>query len=170
MPWAAAALLTVCATAQQSFPYHQPREAMQTILLPRDYKLELVASEPTIIEPVFVAWDPNGRMFVLEMRSYMQDEHGTGTKTERTSRILRLEDTDDDGRMDRYSIFAQDLLLPRMILPLDHRVIVQETDDTSLWLYTDTDDDGVADTKELFWQGAPKTNSVEHQDSGLTWA
>jgi mono/diheme cytochrome c family protein/glucose/arabinose dehydrogenase len=166
-----AALLSFCATAQtHSFPYHKPREAMQTILLPRDYQLELVASEPTIMEPVFVAWDPNGRMFVLEMRSYMQDEHGTGTKTERNSRILRLDDSDDDGRMDRYSVFAQDLLLPRMILPLDHRVIVQETDDTSLWLYTDKDDDGVADTRELFWKGGPKTNSVEHQDSGLTWA
>ncbi|MFT5128665.1 MAG: putative membrane-bound dehydrogenase-like protein [Rhodothermales bacterium] len=171
MPRALAALLSICASAQtQSFPYHKPREAMQTILLPRDYQLELVASEPTIMEPVDVAWDPNGRMFVLEMRSYMQDEHGTGTKTDRTSRILRMEDTNDDGRMDRYSVFAQDLLLPRMILPLDHRVIVQETDDSSLWLYTDENDDGVADTRELFWQGSPKTNSVEHQDSGLTWA
>ncbi|MDP7657382.1 MAG: hypothetical protein QF706_14995, partial [Roseibacillus sp.] len=50
-----------------------PVESMEHIRLPPGFRLELVASEPQVREPVALAWDGNGRMFVAEMRSYMQD-------------------------------------------------------------------------------------------------
>lgn len=144
-------------------------ESVRLIELPKGYHAEVVASEPMIEEPVWCAWDGNGAMYVAEMNSYMQDAHGTGTKTERNGRIKRLVDTDGDGRMDKVTVFAENLLLPRMILALDDRILIQETYDSSIWSYRDTDGDGVADEKLLMWKGRAPSNSVEHQDSALTW-
>lgn len=146
-----------------------PAESLKKIRLPSGFRAELVAAEPMIQEPVWIAWDGNGAMFVAEMNSYMQDVHGTGTKTRRNGRIKRLVDDDGDGVMDRASVFVDGLLLPRMILALDERIVVQETDDTSLVAYRDRDGDGVADERTVLWQGEPSSLSVEHQDSALTW-
>ncbi|MEQ1860702.1 MAG: protein containing Coagulation factor 5/8 type, partial [Chthoniobacteraceae bacterium] len=146
-----------------------PAESAKLIHLPPGYRAEVIASEPMIQEPVWAAWDGDGALYVAEMNSYMQDTKGTGTKTERNGRIKRLVDLDGDGVMDRATVFIDRLLLPRMILALDERILVQETDDTSLFAYRDTDGDGVADEKTLMWKGNPASASVEHQDSALTW-
>ncbi len=146
-----------------------PAESAKLVHLPPGFRAEVVAAEPMIQEPVWVAWDGNGAMYVAEMNSYMQDPAGTGTKTSRNGRIKRLVDTDGDGIMDRATVFVDHLLLPRMILALDERILVQETDDTSIRAYRDTDGDGVADEKTVLHPGPPAAASVEHQDSALTW-
>lgn len=150
-----------------------PTESISSIQLPDGFELELVLAEPVIREPVLAAWDGNGRMFVAEMRSYMQDEFGTGTKTLKNGRISRHEDTKGDGRLDRHTVFIDNLNLPRMMLPLDDRLAVVETDTTDIYTYRDSDGDGVADEKKLIYEGSRKidsSRSVEHQDSGLFWA
>src|SRR3546814_16500017 len=68
-----------------------PEESMKTIYLPQGYHLELVASEPMISEPVAIAWDGNGRMYVAEMNTYMKDADGNGQNVA-LSKIVRLED------------------------------------------------------------------------------
>ena len=151
------------------FPARSPEESAALIELPPGYRAEVVAHEPEIQEPVWIAWDGNGALYVAEMNSYMQDAHGTGTKEERNGRIKRLVDTDGDGVMDEVTVFADKLLLPRMILPLDERILIQETDDASLWSLRDTDGDGVADERIRVKKGGAPKNSVEHQDSALTW-
>ena len=105
-----------------------PEEELETFELAPGYVAELVAAEPLVQEPVLTVWDGNGAMYVAEMRSYMQDENGTGTKTLRNGRIKRLVDLDGDGRMDQATIFVDNLNLPRMILPLDDWIAVRETD------------------------------------------
>ncbi|MEM7390846.1 MAG: ThuA domain-containing protein, partial [Verrucomicrobiota bacterium] len=151
-----------------------PEEERQTFTLAEGYVADLVAAEPDVQEPVLTVWDGNGVLYVAEMRSYMQDEKGTGTKTLKNGRIKRLEDTNGDGQLDRVTIFADKLNLPRMILPLDDRLAIRETDTTDIWSYRDTDGDGIADEKKLLHQGGSKargntSQSVEHQDSGLIW-
>ena len=151
-----------------------PEEELETFELAPGYVAELVAAEPQIQEPVLTVWDGNGAMYVAEMRSYMQDENGTGTKTLRNGRIKRLVDLDEDGRMDKSAIFVDNLNLPRIILPLDDWIAVRETDTMDVVAYRDTDGDGLADeSKMLYKRGAysrngPKT-SAEHQDSGMLW-
>ena len=98
---------------------------MKLIELPPGYRAEVIASEPMIQEPVWAVWDGNGAMYVLEMNSYMQDVLGTVTKTQRNGRVKRLVDTDGDGRMDQVTVFADGLLLPRMILALDERILMR---------------------------------------------
>ncbi|MBE9462404.1 c-type cytochrome [Dyadobacter subterraneus] len=146
-----------------------PEESMKTMHLPEGYHLQLVASEPMIQEPVAIVWDGNGRMYVAEMRSYMQDINGTGERFP-TCRISRLEDTDGDGKMDKSTIFIDKLVLPRMMLTLDDRLIVNETYTYNLHSYRDTNGDGIADEKKLvFKNDAEDKANLEHQRSGLIW-
>src|SRR5215204_2094879 len=92
-----------------------PQQSIKKIQLPPGFHVELIASEPMVQEPVAICWDGNGRMYVAEMNTYMKDAEATG-EFESTSRIKLLEDVDGDGKMDKYSIFIDSLLLPRAIL------------------------------------------------------
>lgn len=148
-----------------------PEEERDSFVLAKGFVAELVAAEPLVEEPVLTVWGGDGALYVAEMRSYMQDEKGTGTKTMRNGRIKRLVDRDGDGRMDQATIFADGLNLPRMVLPLDGRIAVVETDSSSVWSFRDADGDGIAEEKTLLFKGrdGDPAKSVEHQDSGLDW-
>ena len=149
-------------------PMLSPEDALAKFRLPEGYYLEIVATEPMIEEPVTCAFDGNGRLYVAEMRTYMQDIDGRD-QFRPISRVLRLEDTNGDGKMDRSSVFVDGLVLPRMILPLDDRVVIRETNTLDLYVYRDTDGDGVADEKKLWHEGGGRGGNLEHQPSGLVW-
>ena len=150
-------------------PILSPEEELETIELQDGYYLELLVSDPIIAEPVEIAFDGNGRMYVAEFRTYMQNLDGRN-QFDRTSRVSLHEDTNGDGAMDKHSVFIDNLLLPRIILPLDDRVIVGETNTTDLYTYRDTDNDGVADEREPFFIGEDTGRNLEHQQSGLIWS
>ncbi|MDB4645634.1 hypothetical protein OAF32_01675, partial [Akkermansiaceae bacterium] len=143
-------------------------EAHKSIELQDGYSLELVLSDPHIKEPMAMAWDGNGVLYVVEMRTYMQDADASGEKKP-TSRISRHEDTNGDGVYDKHSTFIDNLLLPRMVLPLDDRIMVGVTDTLDLWTYRDSDGDGVADEKVKIHEGGKRGGNMEHQPSGLVW-
>ena len=146
-----------------------PEESMKAMHLPKGYKVELVASEPMIEEPVAIEWDANGRLYVAEMISYMQDINATN-ENEPVSQIVRLEDTDGDGKMDKRTVFIDSLVLPRMMLALDDRLIVAETYSSNLYSYRDTNNDGIADEKiQVYHDDTKDTRNLEHQRSGLVW-
>jgi len=146
-----------------------PAASIATMQMPSGYHLEPVLTEPDIAEPVMVAFDGNGRMFVAEMRTYMQDADATGEQ-QPYSRVSMHEDTDGDGIYDKHTVFADKLLLPRILLPLDDRVIIGETNSDDLYVYRDTNGDGVADEKTLWYPGGPRGGNMEHQPNGLVWA
>ncbi|HWE36835.1 MAG TPA: ThuA domain-containing protein, partial [Isosphaeraceae bacterium] len=146
-----------------------PAEEAKRFLLPKGYRLELVLAEPDVEEPVAVAFDGDGRMYVAEMRTYMQDIDGKN-EHDPISRISRHEDTDGDGTYDRHTIFVDKLVLPRFVLPWQgDSVLAIETDADDVFKYTDTNGDGVADTKELFTVGVGRRGNLEHQQSGMVW-
>ncbi|MFB9057300.1 cytochrome C [Mariniflexile ostreae] len=154
---------------EASARFLSPEESMKTFYLPEGYEVELVASEPMVDEPITIAWDGNGRMYVAEMNTYMQDVDGTGTNRS-ISKIKLLEDLDGDGKMDKSTVFIDSLMLPRMILPLENELIVNETYSYDLWSYKDTNGDGVADTKKrVYYNPERRGGNLEHQQSGLIW-
>jgi mono/diheme cytochrome c family protein/glucose/arabinose dehydrogenase len=155
-------------SAGQPTPYLSPEEEAKTIILPEGYRLELVLSDPIIKEPVVAMFDGNGRMFVAEMRSYMQDIDGNNEIIP-AGRVSLHWSSKGNGVYDRHSIFVDDLVLPRMILPVDGGLLVNETDSNDIWLYRDTNGDGVADTKTLLYAGGRRGGNLEHQQSGLVW-
>lgn len=151
--------------------YLSPEESMKTMVVPNGYHLELVASEPMIKEPVAIAWDGNGKMYVAEMVTYMQDADAGGEQ-EPKSRILLLEDTDNNGKMDKSTVFIDSLLLPRMIQTVGHELLVNETNTIDIYSYRDTNGDGKADEKKPVYQNkdySVNDANMEHQRSGLDW-
>ena len=145
-----------------------PQEELATIQLPAGYHLELVASDPDVISPVLCTWDGDGRMYVAEMRSYMLDINGSKAHTP-ISRVSRWESTHNDGVYDKHTIYADNMMLPRMVLPLDDHVLIRETDTKDIYSFRDNRHDGVADEKVLFYQGGKQEGNLEHQPSGLLW-
>jgi mono/diheme cytochrome c family protein len=145
-----------------------PEEELKTIQLPDGYSLELVLSDPLIKEPMAIAFDGDGKMYVVEMRTYMQDIDGTDELTPK-SRISLHESTKGDGVFDKHSVYLDNLLLPRMVLPLDDRVLVGITDTNDITLHRDANGDGVADEQTPWYVGGPRGGNMEHQPSGLVW-
>ena len=145
-----------------------PEDSLSTIQVPDGFKLELVAAEPMIEEPVCMAWGPNGELYVAEMRTYMRDIDMNG-ELEPVSRVVKLVDLDGDGRMDKSTTYLDNLVLPRAILTLDNKVLVGEP--PHLWLCEDTDGDGVADKKISIFEnfGKRESGNVEHKINGLQW-
>jgi len=150
-------------------PMLSPADELKTIQLPGGYRLELVLSEPDIKEPMAIAFDGNGRMYVVEMRTYMQDIDGTG-ELEPKSRVSRHESTKGDGKYDKHTVFADNLLVPRMVLPLQDSVLIGETNTNDINEFRDTKHDGVSDQKKPWFEGGPRGGNMEHQPSGLVWA
>ena len=172
-----AALTTLTASAadkpdafppQPAIPYLSVAESLKTFQLPDGYRLEPVLTEPDIKEPVAIAFDGNGRLFVAEMRTYMQEIDGKNEHTP-LSRVSMHVSSKGDGKFDKHTVFIDKLVLPRKILALDGGLLVGETDTSDLYLYRDTDGDGVADTKELYFKGGGQGGNLEHQPSGLIW-
>ncbi|WP_395750299.1 discoidin domain-containing protein [Prosthecobacter sp.] len=143
-------------------------EELKTIQLPNGYALELVLNDPLIKEPMAIAFDGNGKMYIVEMRTYMQDIDGTDELTPK-SRISLHESTKGDGVFDKHSVYMDNILLPRMVLPLDDRVLVGITDTNDITLHRDANGDGVADEQAPWYVGGPRGGNMEHQPSGLVW-
>jgi glucose/arabinose dehydrogenase len=104
-------------------PALPPEEALKTFYMPPGYRVELVASEPLIQEPVAIDWDTEGRLWAVEMPGFMANITGSN-EHEPIGRVVVLEDTNDDGRMDKRTVFADGLVLARSLKILDRGVLV----------------------------------------------
>jgi mono/diheme cytochrome c family protein/glucose/arabinose dehydrogenase len=148
-------------------PVLTPEETIKTFKLPPGFKAEVVASEPMIEAPVAISWDDQGRLYVCEMRGYMHDVDGTG-EDQPIGRVSRLEDIDGDGKMDKATVFADNLVMPRAVMALGDGAIINEP--PNLVWYRDTDGDGVADKKEIVSDRyATKGGQPEHMANSPTW-
>ena len=146
-----------------------PEEQLKLFILPPGYRLELVLSDPIIQEPTAIAFDGNGRMFVVEDRSYMLDLDMTG-QLDPISRISLHVDTNNDGVYDKHSVFVDNMVFPRFVTPFGpNTILTKESNAQEVWKYTDTNGDGVADKKELFDTGYGRLANIEGQEAFLTW-
>ncbi|MFN8346971.1 MAG: c-type cytochrome [Spirosomataceae bacterium] len=134
-------------------------------LLPPGYRIEPVLTEPAIQQPGAIAFDGNGRMYVLELRSYMLNADSKD-ELEPTSRISRWEDKNNDGVYETGTAFVDKLIFPRFVLPYGKDcILTMESDADNVYKYTDTNGDGKADKKELFTTKYGRSGNVEHQQA-----
>ncbi|MFZ4766904.1 MAG: DUF7133 domain-containing protein, partial [Roseimicrobium sp.] len=140
-------------------PALTPEEALKTFEVAPGFRIELVVAEPLIEDPVDMQFDADGRLWVLEMRGYLNDIDGT-TETEPTGRIVILRDTDGDGRMDQRTVFAEKMVMPRALCLVADGALVGVP--PHLFFMRDTDGDGVADKREdvLASFGLPTTSNM----------
>ena len=127
-------------------PAVAPAATLRNFVVAPGYQLELVASEPLVQDPVAMAFGPDGRLWVVEMRGFMPDLDGTG-EDQPTGRVVVLQDRDGDGRYDDSQVFLDQLVLPRAILLVAGGVLVGAPPELAFW--RDTDGDGKADRKEV---------------------
>ncbi len=139
-------------------------EADKTFKLQNGYRVQLVASEPMVEDPVAISWDGDGRMYVCEMRGYMTDP--TGSEEDKpTGRVSLLIDSNGDGVMDKSTIFVDGLVLPRSVMCINGGVLIAEP--PTVWFCKDTNGDGVADEKKKVIDNYGSQKNVEHTSNGL---
>jgi glucose/arabinose dehydrogenase/mono/diheme cytochrome c family protein len=95
-------------------PALSPADEMKSFKIVAGYRVELLASEPLVHDPIAMTFDPDGRIFVCEMRGFMPNVDGKGDK-EPVGAITVLEDTRGAGVMDKSTVFLDKLVLPRSI-------------------------------------------------------
>jgi putative membrane-bound dehydrogenase-like protein len=145
---AAGAALVISGISAQVAPPDAP-----AFKVPAGFEVERVAGPPLVDRPIVADFDERGRLYVA-------DSSGSNDKVEqqlaeRPHRIVRLEDTDGDGRFDRRTVFADRMMLPQGTLWHDGSLYVGAP--PSIWKLTDTNDDGVADRREEWFAGKTLT-------------
>ncbi len=149
-------------------PVLSPTEALKTFYMPPGYHLELVASEPLVQDPAVMDWDLDGRLWVVEMTGFVRDLEAPEPNLDRIGNVVVLEDTNHDGKMDKRTVFADGLILPRALKVLDRGVLVGEPG--SIWLMRDTNGDLRVDTKVLVTNLYGRLQGgVEGNANGLYW-
>ena len=147
-----------------------PAEEAKRLWLQPGYRIEPLLSEPLIEDPAQIAFDGNGRMFIVELRGYFQTPEGIDLIPP-DGRISMHEDRDGDGTFEHHSVFVDNLVFPRFVLPFGaNTILTMETNADEVWKYTDTNGDGVADKKELFATNFGRAGNMESQQSSLFWA
>jgi putative membrane-bound dehydrogenase-like protein len=121
--------------------------------VPPGFEVELVAGPPLVDRPIVADFDDEGRLYVA-------DSSGSNDKVEKQlaekpHRIVRLEDTDGDGRFDTSTVFADRMMFPEGAMWFDGSLYVAAP--PSIWKLTDTDGDGTADRREEWFRGKTLT-------------
>lgn len=124
-----------------------------TFTLPPGFEIELVAGPPLVDRPIAADFDDQGRLYVTE--SSGSNEKVQIQLEKKPHRVLRLEDTDGDGKFDKRTVFADKMMFPEGIMWRDGSVYVAAV--PSIWKLTDTDGDGVADQRSEWFQGKTMT-------------
>ena len=142
-----------------------PEQALLTLKVAPGFKVELVASEPLVQDPIAIHFDGDGRLWVCEMIPYMPHLDPGAAEEEPTGRISYLEDTNGDGTFDKKTVFLDKLVLPRACTPYRDGVLVAAP--PYAWFVRDTDGDGKADERQLLASDYDNHSNPEHQPNGL---
>lgn len=130
-----------------------PEQSMKLIQVPVGFELQLFASEPMIINPMAMAWDERGRLFVIETVDYPNEVRTEGGN----DKIKILEDTDGDGKADKVTVFADNLNIPTSIMAVNGGILISMAPD--FVFLKDTDGDDVADVREVVMTGWGKSDT-----------
>lgn len=145
--------LTLTAGSLSAEAPKTPEEALKSFQFADDVQVELVAAEPLVTSPCALAFDERGRLFVAENNGY------PNTSEPLQGKIVVLEDTDRDGRMDRRTVFADGLSYPNGVLPWKDGLIVTCAPD--VFFLRDTDGDGKADERQVWLTGFDYAKSTQ---------
>ena len=124
-------------------------------------RIEAVAVEPLVTDPVAIAFDAEGAMLVVEMRGYSED------RDKNLGRVRRLTGTTGDGRFDHATTYAEGLSWPTAVACWDGGIFVAAAPD--IWYFKDQDDDGVAEVRRRVFTGF-RRNNVQALPNSLRWS
>ncbi len=157
-----------------------PKDSLHYFHIKPGFRIELVAAEPLIEDPVAFDWADDGKLWVVEMHDYplgissLSEQRQRVKANPKTSwkgsvaggRVRFLEDTDGDGRYDKSTLFADDLVFPNGICAWRDGVLV--TTAPHIVYLEDTNGDGRADKREILYEGLTEGNP-QLRANGLRW-
>jgi len=138
-----------------------PEEALKSFQLHPDFKIELVAAEPLVRDPVAMCFDARGRAYVVEMPEY------NDANKEGYSSVKLLEDTDGDGVFDQSYPFLTDITLPTAVFSYQGGVFVGAP--PYVYYCKDTNGDGKADVREVVMEGFGRDRGDEGMINSFRW-
>jgi putative membrane-bound dehydrogenase-like protein len=131
-----------------------PEQSMSLIQVPAGFGLQLFAAEPDIVNPIYMSWDEKGRLWVIETVDYPNEVKNDDVGDDR---IKILEDTDGDGRADKFTIFADKLNIPTSFVFVNGGIIVSQA--PSFLFLKDTNGDDKADIRQNILPGWGKSDT-----------
>lgn len=144
-----------------------PADELATMRLAPGFRVSLFAAEPLVQDPVAAVFDAAGRLWVVEMRGYMNDLDARNERAP-NGRVVVLTDADGDGRADASTVFAEGLVLPRAVLPLRGGALVV-TPPELVW-FPDADGDLRPEGRAVVMAGFEAgLDNPEHSGNGLLW-
>lgn len=141
-----------------------PEEAREKFILPPGFEIQLVAAEPDIQKPININFDAKGRLWVSSTVEYpyaVTDE----AKARDTIRIL--EDFGPDGRARKVTVFAENLVIPSGVMPVEGGAIVWSI--PNVYRFHDDDGDDKADRKEHYF-GPFECKDTHGNVSNFEWS
>jgi putative membrane-bound dehydrogenase-like protein len=150
-------------------PPKSPEDALKSMHLKPGFKIELVAAEPLVVDPVAFDLGPDGRLWVVEMRDYPNgitwkkpgDEFGVPG-----GRVKVLTDENGDGKYDKASVFLDKIPFPTGAKVWRKGILVTAAPD--VFYAEDTNGDDVADERKVLYRGFGEGNQ-QHRVNGLRW-
>ncbi|MCF2490040.1 PVC-type heme-binding CxxCH protein [Dyadobacter sp. CY347] len=124
-----------------------PEESVKHIQIPVDFTLDVFAHEPDVMHPIAMTWDERGRLFVLITKDYPNERKDTGG----SDYILICEDTNKDGKADKFTKFSDDLSIPTGLVFANGGIIVSQA--PHMLFLQDTNGDDKADVKKILFSG-----------------
>ena len=132
-----------------------PSESNKLTSVPADFEIKLFAAEPDITNPIAMAWDERGRLWVVESVDYPNTFKETDGAA--NDRIKICEDTNGDGKADKFTVFADKLNIPTSMVFSNGGIIVSMAPD--FLFMKDTNGDDVADVREVIMTGWGKNDT-----------
>ena len=137
-----------------------PQSALRQFEIAEGLKIELVACEPMISDPVAMTFDEFGRAYVVEMRGYSEEAD------QLLGQVKILEDTDHDGQFDRATVFASNFRWPTAVVCAYGGILVGDAPD--IIYLRDLNDDGTADVRQILLTGFG-TSNVQRLPNNFQW-
>jgi putative membrane-bound dehydrogenase-like protein len=125
------------------------KDSMRYTQVPADFELQLFAAEPDVVKPIYMAWDERGRAWVVEARDYPHGLVDEGAPGE--SYIKICEDTNGDGKADKFTVFADKLNLATALVFVNGGIIVSEA--RHMLFLKDNNGDDKADVRQVLLPG-----------------
>ncbi|MEM7374124.1 MAG: PVC-type heme-binding CxxCH protein [Bacteroidota bacterium] len=159
-------------TSPRDYPDHEvpsyipepdPKAELAAFSVSEGMELNLFASDPMIANPISITWDNQGRAWVGTSTTYPQIKPGL----EPVDRVVILEDTDQDGVADKSTVFAEGILIPHSVMPVQGGAYVSNT--TELMFLADHDGDDKADESRVIYSGFGH-GDVHHTIHCMRWA
>ena len=152
---------------EHEVPVHIPKpdldKELQAFSLAPDLDINAYAADPMIANPIHLSWDIRGRAWVATSSTYPHIVPGR----EPNDKIVILEDVDHDGIVDEHIVFADQLLVPQAVMPVQGGAYVCST--TEFLFLADTNGDDRADVRQVIFDGFGNAD-VHHMIHGLRWS